>query len=219
MKHTMSNTFCVALAVNLLIWGTGIPMYASILVHSKDVIDGSYIFTANGEDLGNVNGALVEQDNVEYKKTDDNDRDLYYLYADGSSKQQHAQFVLKWDFSKSGHRVMQVSIPTNRLYFQSEPGCPVTSAKACISYSTDGTNWIEADVLETNATSSDVSSAVAQNKTLQLVLDQPASTFYYRVTFDVEGGPFYQETFQWERMSGKIQYLDPEYFRVIFTLD
>jgi len=211
-----SSTTCLLLLIS--IWSLVVPIHASVSVSPKDVVEGSYTFTANGTDLENVNGALLEQENVKFKMADDGGRKLYYLFADGSSNQQHAQFVLKWDFSESGHLATQVSIPTNRLYFQSEPGCGVTAAKACISYSTDGINWTEADVWETSATISDVSAAVSQNNKLELVLDQPASSFYYRVTFDVEGSPFYQETFQWERMSGTIQYLDPEYFRVIFTL-
>ncbi|MFZ4778275.1 MAG: hypothetical protein ACOYM3_23125 [Terrimicrobiaceae bacterium] len=176
-------------------------------------------FLAAGPELGNVNGVLAEQENIKFDtSTAEGGQEVYHLYADGSSKQQNAFFVLKWDFSKLGRLVTGVKIPTNRLYFQAEPGSLVTSAKAVISYSTDGTNWTELDVFETTETTADVSTCTMQNHELQVTLDKPASTFFYRVAFSVEGAPFYGATFQWERMSEDFPFLRPNFFQVVFLL-
>jgi hypothetical protein len=218
LSHPYTHMNAKLFSILLLTFGCAGSSHAGVKVESKDIKDGTYAFTAEATELENVHGALESTRNVvsgscEAPSEFGSENKISYLFASGFD--QTASFVLKWDFSSSGFLATEVTIPTNRFYFQPYPPSNITQAVATISYSTDGTEWTEIDSFSARL---DGNTETFQNKPLQIDLKTPASAFYYRVEFSVEGGTFHADTFQWERMGVKPDWLQPNHFDVDFRV-
>lgn len=200
------------------------PIQAQITVKKEDIKDNLYAFKAEGAALENVAGAMQSSENISYNSWEYPDgafagEQLHYLYADSKAGTDRAGFVLKWDFSKSDHLVTEVEIPNNRFYFQLEPASSVVEVLGTISYSVDGKEWTELDQFTPDISGLTPEQPVkSQDNPLYVSLDVPSATFYYKVEFKVNGGPFYGQAFQWSRMGSEPDYMRPNYFGVNFVV-
>lgn len=197
---------------------------AQLTVKKTDIKDNLYVFKATGEALKDVGGALETNNNVAFNAWEFPDganagSRIFYLYADSKANTDQASFVLKWDFSESGHLVTEVEIPHNRFYFQYESASSVTEVMATISYSVDGKNWIELDQFNPDISGLNPEQPVKfQDNPLYVSLEKPAKTFYYKVEFRVTGGPFCGQAFQWQRMGLEPEIMRPDFFSANFTV-
>ena len=211
---------CVALALAAGLVSAG----AQVTVKKEDIKDNLYAFKAVGPALENVGGALETSENIgfnswEFPEGVNAGAHIYYLYADSKSNAAEAKLVLKWDFSQTGQTVSEVEIPNNRFYFQYEGTSTVTEVLATISYSVDGNEWTELDQFTPDISGLNPDQPVKfQDNPLYVVLDKPAETFYYKVEFRVQGGPFVGQAFQWQRMGAEPDVMRPDYFSANFSL-
>jgi hypothetical protein len=222
--HIFSRGWALPAACALTFLTGPLTSDAQVAVKKEDIKGTTYAFQAPGAQLENVGGAVDRNENIGFQEWTFPDGEhkgssIYYLYADSRSKGDKASLVLKWDFSKSGHQVTEVEIPQNRLYYQYEPSSTVEEALAVISYSVDGKEWTELDQFNPDVTTLTAEVPVkAQNNPLYVALDKPTSVFYYRVEFQVKGGPFFGQAFQWERMGLEPAIMRPDHFAVNFTV-
>lgn len=197
---------------------------AQLTVKKEDVRENLFAFRAVGPALQDVGGSLESSENIgynawEFPEGPSAGAKLYYLYADSKGNADQAHFVLKWDFSQSGHQVKEVEIPNNRFYFQFESGSTVEEVLGVISYSIDGKEWVELDQFTPDTVGLNPEQPVKfQDNPLYVVLEKPADVFYYKVEFRVRGGSFYGQAFQWQRMGLEPEVMRPDYFAVNFSV-
>lgn len=197
---------------------------AQLTVKKEDIKDNLFAFRAVGVALQDVGGALESSENVAYNAWEFPEgpsagAHLYYLYADSKGNADQAHFILKWDFSKSGHQIKEVEIPHNRFYFQFESGSTVEEVLGVISYSVDGKEWVELDQFTPDTVGLNPEQPVKfQDNPLYVVLEKPADTFFYKVELRVRGGAFFGQAFQWQRMGQEPEVMRPDYFAVNFSV-
>ncbi len=201
-----------------------LSVQAQVTVKKEDIKDNLYAFKAVGAALKDVAGAMESSESIGYNAWEYPDgayagEQIHYLYADSKTGTDQASFVLKWDFGKSGYLVTEVEIPNNRFYFQLEPASSIMEVLGTISYSIDGKVWTELDQFTPDIAGLTPEQPVkSQDNPLYVSLDAPAATFYYKVQFKVNGGPFYGQAFQWSRMSNEPDYMRPNSFGVNFVV-